>query len=264
MRKNGKWHSWIFYPPAIVLILIFTLPILAIVFGALSSIMASSLINEASLAAIQVSLMTTGLSTFLTIVLGTPLAYLMSIWSFRGKLFIELMADLPIVLPPSLAGVGLLLVFGRQGWLGGAFEIIGINISFSMAAVVLAQLFVASPLFIRSARIGFLSVDDSLKEAALVEGPSNWQMFWLVMVPLSKQALLSGVLLSSARALGEFGATILFAGNLTGITQTMPLAIYIGLESNRGIAIGLSFILLLLAASFLLIMRRIEKSWRLR
>jgi len=224
----------------------------------------TSFISEQSIAAIQVSLVTTGISTLLAILLGTPLAYLMSIWSFRGKNIIDILVDLPIVLPPSLAGVGLLLVFGRQGWLGGAFEMIGINIPFSTVAVVLAQLFVASPLFIRSARIGFLSVNDSLKEAALVEGASNWQMFWMVMVPLSRQALLSGVLLSWARALGEFGATILFAGNLTGITQTMPLAIFIGMESNRESALALSFILLLIAAAILFFIRRIEKSWSVR
>jgi len=180
---------------------------------------------------------------------------------FRGKAWIELLVDLPIVLPPSVAGLGLLLAFGRRGLLGGALEVLGISLPFSTAAVIVAQVFVAGPLFVRAARIGFASIDRQLEEAAHTEGASQWQLFRFVMIPAAFPALLSGALLCWARALGEFGATILFAGNLIGRTQTMPLAIFVALESNREVATVLSLLLLIVSAGFLVLLRRLERSW---
>ena len=129
---------------------------------------------------------------------------------------------------------------------------------FTTSAVIIAQTFVAAPLFVRSARIGFAEVDPQLEEAAYVEGADEWQMFRHVMLPLAWRALITGILLSWARALGEFGATILFAGNLQGVTQTMPLAIYLGLERGLGIALGLSLMLILVSVFLLSLIRKLE------
>jgi molybdate transport system permease protein len=172
------------------------------------------------------------------------------------------LVDLPIVLPPSVAGLALLMAFGRRGLLGGSLEALGISLPFTTAAVVLAQVFVAGPLYVRAARIGFGAVDSQLEEAAVTEGANQWELFRHVMVPAALPALVSGALLCWARVLGEFGATILFAGNLVGRTQTMPLAIYIGFESDRGAALALSLLLVGVSASLLALLRRLERNWQ--
>jgi molybdate transport system permease protein len=214
-----------------------------------------------AISALKLSLSTSTLSTLAAVITGTPLAYALARWRLRGRTWLELVVDLPIVLPPSVAGLALLLAFGRRGLLGGTFEAAGISLPFTTLAVVLAQLFVAGPLFVRSARIGFIAVDNQLEEAALTEGASQWQLFRFVMAPVALPALVSGMLLCWARALGEFGATLLFAGNLVGRTQTMPLAIYVGLESDRGVAVGLSLILLAVSALLLVLLRKLERNW---
>jgi molybdate transport system permease protein len=180
-------------------------------------------------------------------------------WKFRSKSWIELLIDLPIVLPPSVAGLALLIAFGRQGLFGSALGLLGVSLPFTTAAVVLAQTFVAAPLYIRSARIGFTEIDVQLEEAAHVEGANHWQLFYEVMFPLAGRALISGAILTWTRALGEFGATILFAGNLEGVTQTMPMAIYLGFERNLGIALALSVVLIFVSVILLTITRKLER-----
>src|SRR5690606_37739144 len=155
----------------------------------------------------------------------------------------------------------LLLAFGRRGLLGSSLVLWGISLPFTTAAVVLAQLFVAAPLFVRSARLGFINVDKQLGESAITEGATAWRLFRYVLVPTAGTSLVSGALLALARALGEFGATLLFAGNLMGRTQTMPLAIYVGLESDRGVAVALSLILLGVSAVLLAVLRSLERNW---
>jgi len=169
---------------------------------------------------------------------------------------------LPIVLPPSVAGLALLIAFGRRGLFGSMLNVVGISLPFTTAAVVLAQTFVAAPLYVRSARIGFTEIDEQLEEAAHVEGANQWQLFWEVMFPLAGRALLSGAILTWTRALGEFGATILFAGNLEGVTQTMPMAIYLGFERNLGIALSLSVVLIIVSVFLLMLTKRLEKRER--
>jgi molybdate transport system permease protein len=176
--------------------------------------------------ALALSLATTAVSLLLTVLVGTPLAFLLARRRFRGQVLLETVIDLPIVLPPSVAGLALLLVFGRRGLLGSTFELFGITIAFTTVAVVLAQLFVAAPFFIRSARTGFASVDRDLEDAARVDGASERQVFRTITVPLASVALAAGLVMSWARALGEFGATIMFAGNVQGRTQTLPLVVY--------------------------------------
>ena len=169
------------------------------------------------------------------------------------------MIDLPIVLPPSVAGLALLIAFGRRGLFGSTLNLFGISLPFTTTAVVLAQTFVAAPLFVRAARIGFTEIDKQLEEAAQVEGANQWQLFQEVMFPLAGRALLTGAILTWTRALGEFGATILFAGNLEGVTQTMPMAIYLGFERNIGVALTLSVVLIFVSIFLLMLTKRLER-----
>lgn len=260
-RKLKESSSWFLAAPGLLFTLLVGLPLFAILLEGLDPALPSVLSDPQAVAALRVSLLTTSLSTAAAILTGTPLAYALARIQFRGRAWVELLVDLPIVLPPSVAGLGLLLAFGRRGLLGEGLQFLGITLPFTTAAVILAQLFVAGPLYVRAARIGFAAVNRSLEEAAYTEGANQWQLFRYVMIPAASQALLSGALLCWARALGEFGATILFAGNLIGRTQTMPLAIYIGLESNREVAVALSVLLMLVSALFLALLRRLERSW---
>ena len=152
-----------------------------------------------------------------------------------------------------------MIAFGRRGLFGSALNILGISLPFTTAAVVLAQTFVAAPLYVRSARVGFSGIDKQLEEAAHVEGANQWQLFYEVMFPLAGRALLSGAILTWTRALGEFGATILFAGNLEGVTQTMPMVIYLGFERNLGIALTLSVVLVVVSVCLLMLTKRLEQ-----
>jgi len=194
--------------------------------------------------AIGLSLRSSAMATGITILCGTPLAYLMARQQFPLKRAIDTLIDLPTVLPPAVAGVALLMTFGRRGLVGGFLEDWGIQIAFTQAAVVMAQIFVAAPLYLKSAIIGFAEVDRELEQAAGLDGANEWQVFRRLTVPLSRRALLTGVVMTWARALGEFGATIIFAGNFPGRTQTMPLAIYLGFELDLNVALTLSLILM--------------------
>jgi molybdate transport system permease protein len=213
--------------------------------------------------AAMLSLFTSVISLLVTLALGTPLAYLLARWSFRHKAWIEVIIDLPIVLPPMIAGIGMLLLFGRNGTLGRVLDLWGIHLPFTTAAVVFAQTFVSAPLFIRAARLGFGAVRPELIEAAYTDGASENVIFWAIMLPMASRAMLNGLILSWARAFGEFGATIIFAGNLMGVTQTMPLVIFNGFETNLGVALGLSLILIIISAVILLVLRMLEKGTNL-
>jgi molybdate transport system permease protein len=211
-----------------------------------------------AIAALRLSLLTSTLSVLIAIVTGTPLAFILARRKFRGKTLLELVIDMPIVLPPSVAGIALLIAFGRQGVFGAWLNSFGISLPFTTTAVVLAQTFVSAPLFVRAARIGFAEIDHQIVEAAYVEGSNEWQLFRFLMFPLAGRAVLSGAILAWTRAIGEFGATILFAGNLEGVTQTMPLAIYLGLERSLSIALALSTVLVFVSVLLLLATRRLE------
>jgi len=178
------------------------------------------------LEALSLSLSTTAISVVVTVCLGTPLAFVLARRRFRGIGLVETIVDLPIVLPPSVAGLALLLVFGHRGYLGEPASNVGFDIAFTTFAVVLAQVFVAAPFFIRAARAGIASIDSDLEDAARVDGASERQIARFVSLPLAAPALAAGLVMCWARALGEFGATIMFAGNLEGRTQTLPLAVY--------------------------------------
>lgn len=238
------------------LILLLVLPTLVVIAGALAPARALALLTPAALAALRLSLVTTGATLGLTVLFGTPLAYLLARYDFPAKHLVETLVELPIVLPPTVAGLSLLLTFGRRGLLGQHLELLGINIAFSSVAVVLAQLFVASPLYVRALRSGFARSETTLEAAALTLGAGRWRSFWQVSLPLAKPQLAEGVTLTWARALGEFGATLVFAGSLPGRTQTMPLAIYAALETDLDAAFILSAILSLVAFALLGLFRR--------
>ncbi len=200
--------------------------------------------------AIQVSVVTTGIALALTLVAGTPAAYLLARRQFPGHALLDTLLDLPLVLPPLVAGIALLLAFGRFGLISTATGI-PLNLAFTQAAVVLAQTFVAAPFYLKTAMTAFATVDRDLEQAAAVDGADPWAVFRSITVPLCAPALLGGAVMSWARSLGEFGATILFAGNFPGLTQTMPLAIYLGFEEDLRVALTLS--LVLLAVSFVVL-----------
>jgi molybdate transport system permease protein len=178
------------------------------------------------LSALALSLTTTAISLVLTVAFGLPLALVLARRRFRGSGLVEAIVDLPIVLPPAVAGLALLLLLGRRGLLGGPLDALGLEIPFTTLAVILAQTFVSAPFFVRSARAGIAGVDRDLEDAARVDGASELQLFRRITVPLAGAALSAGLVMSWARALGEFGATIMFAGNLEGRTQTLPLVVY--------------------------------------
>lgn len=205
--------------------------------------------------ALRLSAFTSFCSLVFAVLLGTPIAYLLARRRFRGAAVLDSLIDLPMVLPPTVAGVALLMAFGRRGILGAWLNVFGVQIAFTTVAVVLAQSFVSAPFYIRAARAGFQSVDRELERVAYTLGHSPLSTFLRVTVPLAFPALLGGAVMAWARALGEFGATIMFAGNLIGRTQTMPLAIYIAMESDLTVALVLSAILVIVSFSLLFFVR---------
>jgi molybdate transport system permease protein len=220
-------RPWRLAALTVPLVLFLALPVVvliarAILGGGLMAAFASRVVQDA----LALSLVTTAISLGLTLTFGTPLAYLLARRSFRGSSLIETVIDLPIVLPPSVAGLALLLLLGRNGLLGGALELVGLSIPFTTLAVILAQTFVAAPFFIRSARAGIAGVDRDTEDAARVDGAAEVAVFRWVTAPLAGAALAAGAVMSWSRALGEFGATIMFAGNVGGRTQTLPLVVY--------------------------------------
>ncbi len=237
---------------SIPLIGLLALPLLALLFEISISDIFTNLKKPAVEEAIWISAKTSLFATLLSVLLGTPLAVLLSRKQFLFKRFLDSLVDLPIVLPPAVAGVALLLAFGRRGLLGEPFSAMGIEIPFTQMAVVLAQMFVAAPLYVRSAVIGFSSIDNDLEDAATIDGANTWQVLRFITFPVARTALVGGAVLTWARAIGEFGATIIFAGNLAGKTQTMPLAIFIGFELDFEVAITLS--VLLMGTSFLILL----------
>ena len=224
---------------------------------------ALSSLGESSLAwqALTVSFATTSVSLFFMILIGLPAAWFLA----RSKGFWSRLAgsllDLPMVLPPSVAGVLLLLAFGRHGLIGSYLAQKGVLITFTWLAVVLAQCFVAGPFFIKSAVTGFRGVDPELEATSLTLGNNRWQTFWRVTFPLALPSMVSGLVMAWARALGEFGATIIFAGNLPGRTQTLPLAIYTAMENDFPLAMALAALMVFISFCLLGLIKLLER-WK--
>lgn len=237
------------------LILFISLPIVALFLNLSTMEVFSNLRQTAMLQAVTLSLITSLATTFITLILGTPVAYYLSHSRGRFARWVDTVMDLPTVLPPSVAGLALLLTFGRKGLFGPAFSAWGISIPFTTLAVILAQTFIAAPYYVKAAAIGFANIDAEIKQAAALDGADGPQTFAYVTLPLSWHALLSGAVMTWARALGEFGATIIFAGNFPGTTQTMPLAIYIGFQIDISVAITLAAILIIFSFFTLILVK---------
>ena len=207
--------------------------------------------------ALRLSLLTSTVTLVLALLLGVPAAYLLARARFPGHRLLTVLIELPMVLPPTVAGVGLLVAFGRRGVFGEWLSAVGIEIPFTTVAVILAQLFVSAPFLVRSLQAGFESIDPTYEQVSATLGVSAPRTFWRVTLPLARPALLGGAVLCWTRALSELGATLIFAGNFEGRTQTMPLAIITALESTQGLpgAIALSVILLAVALALLVAMR---------
>jgi molybdate transport system permease protein len=242
-----------------VLILLVALPLVAIAIRSAPTFWAA-LGAEGVGEAIYLTVITSGMALVVIVLLGTPAAWLIARRQIRGWKVIDALLDLPVVLPPSVAGIGLLIAFGRTGLVGAWLNDLGIQVAFTTAAVVIAQVFVAVPLYIRAAVIGLRRIDDDMESVAMVEGASAWQVFRYITLPLSATALITGGVLAWARALGEFGATILFAGNLVGRTQTMALAIYIQFQSDTDAALALAFLLTLISFTVLIVTRMLQRA----
>ncbi len=224
---NRRWARGSLPGLAGLFTLFLALPVLALLgHGLTSGSLGGTVTAPVVLAALSLSLTTTAISLVVTLAVGLPLAIVLARRRFRGKWLVEALVDLPIILPPSVAGLGLLLVFGRRGLLGDPLDALGLSIPFTTLAVILAQVFVSAPFFVRSARAGIAGVDRDLEDAARVDGASEPHLFRHVTVPLASAALGAGLVMSWARSLGEFGATIMFAGSIEGRTQTLPLVVY--------------------------------------
>ncbi len=205
--------------------------------------------------ALLLSLRTTGITLALVVLLGTPLAYWLARTRSRVAGAIAALCRLPIVIPPAVAGIALLRAFGRRGLFGAGLHAAGIDISFTEAAVVMAQLFVAAPFFVEAGTAAFGAIDPRLLAVARTLGASPARLFFRIALPLARRGLVAGAAMAWARALGEFGATLMFAGNLSGTTQTLPLAIYTALESDLRAAQALSVVLVLTAFALLALLR---------
>ncbi|MPY82585.1 MAG: molybdate ABC transporter permease subunit [Actinophytocola sp.] len=238
------------------------LPLLSVFVSMGPAKLIAKLRTESAYQALVLSMQTTLIAVAVIVLFGTPLALWLAQSSFPGKRVVEVAVQMPIVAPPAVAGVGLFLVFGEGGLLGGALSIAGVTVSFTTAAVVMAQTLIAGPFYVVTARQAFDSVGAELLAVSRTLGVRPWATFWRIMVPLAAPGMLTGVALSAARALGEFGATIVFAGNLPGSTQTMPLAIFTAMQSDFEVAVAMSALLVSAAFVMLLAVSLINRRWQ--
>lgn len=236
---------------AVPLLAVMVLPLVALAVASSPAELSASVRDPAFAPALWLSARTTLISLALVVIGGTPLAWWLTIAAPRRAKVVEVLVDVPIVLPPAVLGIALLATFGRTGLLGG----LGLGIPFTTTAVVLAQVAVSAPFYVQSATAAFRRVDGDAMLVARTLGQSPLGAFFRVAVPLAAPGLVGGAALAWARALGEFGATLLFAGNLPGTTQTMPLAIYTALESDVRVAIALALALTAVALLLLLGLR---------
>jgi len=235
------------------------LPILALFLRITPDEFFSALHDPEVTSALWLSLLTTVITLIIVIVIGTPFAYFHSRFSYPGKMVVDTLIDLPLVLPPAVAGVALLMLYGRVGLLGRYANMFGISIAFTTLAVIMAQIFVASPFYLRQAKSLFEQLDPAYEQTARTLGASSLRTMAQVTLPMTAGGLVSGAVMTFGRALGEFGATIMFAGNLPGVTQTMPLAVYVGMESDLSIGLTLSILLVIISFAIMIVVRLIQK-----
>lgn len=247
---------WILVAPALLALSFLVTPVAAVLLRAPWRSLSQQLSSSEVLDALQLSLVTTAISTALCIVFGVPLAWLLARTNFRGRSLVRALVTLPLVLPPVVGGVALLLALGRNGLVGGPLnDWFGITLPFTTTAVVLAQSFVALPFLVISVEGAFRASDVRYDDAAATLGANRWLTFRRVTLPIALPGIVSGAVLCWARALGEFGATITFAGSFPGVTRTMPAQVYLALQSSPDAAIAMSLVLIVASVVVLALLR---------
>ncbi|HET9674650.1 MAG TPA: ABC transporter permease [Gaiellaceae bacterium] len=236
-----------------IVIAFLLLPVVAIFVDVPPGRLLDGLRSDAAGDALRVTLKTNLIALGLILLIGTPAAYQLARRQFRGRAFVITLVELPLVLPPAVAGVGLLAAFGTLGLLGGTIDAFGLSIAFTQTAVVMAVAFVASPFYIRTAIAAFEAVDPALLDAARTLGAGPARVFARVALPLAASGLGAGAALAFARGVGEFGATIMFAGSLRGVTQTLSLAIYELFDVDFDAALAVSALLVVVSGTLLLV-----------
>lgn len=253
-------------PPTVLLVLsslavlLFVLPLLGLLSRTPWSRLGELLSSELVVDALGLSLVSSLAAAVISTVLGVPLAWVLARVDFPGRSVVRAIVTLPMVLPPVVGGAALLFALGRRGLVGQPLEVVGIVLPFSLAGVVLANVFVALPFLVITVEGALRSTDMRYEQAAASLGASRLTVFRRVTLPMVRPSIVAGIVLAWARALGEFGATITFAGSLQGRTQTLPLAVFVALESDRDAAVAIS--LLLVAVSLLVLIALRDRWWR--
>jgi molybdate transport system permease protein len=243
-----------------VVTLYLVLPIIALFLRITPELFLASLADPEVISALTLSLVTSGISLIVIILVGTPFAYVHCRHEYPGKFLVDTIIDLPLVLPPAVAGLALLVLYGRVGLIGKYAGMFGFSIAFTTLAVVMAQIFVASPFYLRQAKSLFDQLDPAYELTARTLGASPARVFARVVVPLTAGGLISGAVMTFGRALGEFGATIMFAGNLPGVTQTMPLAVYVSMAGDFNVGLTISILLVLISFGIMIAIRFLAKT----
>ncbi|MDE0801837.1 MAG: ABC transporter permease [Acidimicrobiales bacterium] len=253
---SGARLPVVLWPFAAVALLFVVVPVLALVQRAPWSDLTSLVTEPIVTDALRLSIVSASVATLVSLVVGVPLAWVLARATFTGRSFVRALVILPMVLPPVVGGAALLFAFGRRGLVGEAvYDQTGFVLPFSIWGVIAANTFVAMPFLVVTVESGLRSVDARYEEAAATLGASRWMIFRRITLPNVAPAIVAGAALCWARALGEFGATVTFAGNLQGRTQTMPLAVFLALESNREAAIALSLVLIVVSLAVLVPLR---------
>jgi molybdate transport system permease protein len=246
------WFAGLLAAALAIAFVFLALPMVAIFVNTSPGALLDSLGDGESLDALRLSLETSAVALALIVIVGTPAAYLLATRSFRGRALVITVLELPLVLPPAVAGIALLAALGPKGILGSALADAGVELVLATAGVVVALTFVASPFYLRQAQAAFAAVDPTLLAAARTLGAGEARAFVRIAIPLARGGLAAGAALAWGRALGEFGATLMFAGSLRGVTQTAPLAIYDRFATDFPAALALSAVLLAVSAAVLL------------
>ena len=262
MRGDGRgFVPRVLMVPAVLGLALLAVPLSALVGRVEWSTLWADVTSPEAVSALGLSLVTGTIATMVCVVLGVPLALLIARSGARVAALLRAVVTVPLVLPPMVGGVALLFLLGRNGWLGALLTEVGVKVPFTTAAVVIAQTFVALPFLVLALEGSLRSTGIGYEQAAAALGAGRWRILWRVTLPLAAPGLIAGIVLCFARAIGEFGATALFAGNAPGVTQTMPLAIYTafnGAGVSQGTAVALSLLLLTTAVAVLLLVR----AWR--
>jgi molybdate transport system permease protein len=258
--RRGLAGAGVFAAAAIALGFLL-LPIVAIFARVSPAKLVAQLSQPVVTDALVISLKTSAIAQALVVLIGTPAAYVLATRRFPGRSLAVVLVELPLVLPPAVAGIGLIAAFGRLGLLGGTLDALGVEVGLTQAAVVIAVAYVSSPFYVRQAIAAFEAVDPDLVAASRTLGAGRARTFFRVVLPLARRGLTAGEALSFARGLGEFGATIMFAGSLQGITQTLPVAIYTEFNSDFTTALAMSALLVVVSGA-LLVALRITLEWQ--